>query len=287
MKIAVLGTGLMGAPLAMRLLSGGYKVSVWNRTAEKAEPLEAGGAELCGTSTEAIAASECVILMLSDVRAIVEVLFSDDARAQMRGKTVIQMGTIEPNESRAIGKEVEELGGVYLEAPVLGSTPEAKKGELLLMVGAEKEVFTEWLPILRHFGKDPLLVGPVGQGAAMKLAMNQLIAALTSGFALSLALVRREGVQVELFMDVLRNSALYAPTFDKKLDRMMQRDFGNPNFPVKHLDKDVKLFLKAASVHPLGLAGLKGIEQLLERAILEGMADEDYSAIYDVIDRES
>jgi 3-hydroxyisobutyrate dehydrogenase len=287
MKISVLGTGLMGAPLAMRLLGGDYSVFVWNRTPEKAEPLVAGGAELCTTPADAIAASECVILMLSDVRAIVDVLFSDEAREAIRGKTVIQMGTIEPRESRAIGEEVGRLEGVYLEAPVLGSTPEAKKGELLLMVGADKDVYTEWLPVLRNFGKDPLLVGPVGQGAAMKLGMNQLIASLTSGFALSLGLVRHEGVPVELFMDVLRNSALYAPTFDKKLDRMMRRDFSSPNFPLKHLDKDVKLFLKAAAEHPLGLSGLKGVEQLLERAILEGMADEDYSAIYDVIDRKS
>jgi 3-hydroxyisobutyrate dehydrogenase len=287
MNIAVLGTGLMGAQLAMRLLGGDYSVSVWNRTPEKAEPLVAGGAELCETPAEAIVASECVILMLSDVRAIVEVLFSDEARETVKGKTIIQMGTIEPRESRAIGEEVARLEGIYFEAPVLGSTPEAKKGELLLMVGADKEEYTQWLPVLRNFAKDPLLVGPVGQGAAMKLAMNQLIASLTSGFALSLGLVRREGVSVELFMDVLRNSALYATTFDKKLDRMMRRDFSNPNFPLKHLDKDVKLFLKAAAEHPLGLSGLKGVEQLLERAILEGMADEDYSAIYDVIDRKS
>lgn len=287
MKIAVLGTGLMGAPLAMRLLSSDYEVFVWNRTPEKAEPLVAGGAELCKTASEAVAEADIIILMLADVRAIVEVLFSDQVRQRLQGKTVIQMGTIEPNESRALNEEVEKQGGHYLEAPVLGSIPEAKKGELLLMAGGDKEVFTQCLPVLRCFGNDPLLVGPVGQGAAMKLAMNQLIASLTTGFALSLGLVRREGVPVESFMDVLRNSALYAPTFDKKLDRMLRRDFSQPNFPLKHLDKDVKLFLKAASQHPLGLSGLKGIEQLLERGILEGMANEDYSAVYDVIDRET
>jgi len=287
MKIAVLGTGLMGAPLAMRLLSSDHEVFVWNRTPEKAEPLIAGGAELCHTAAEAVAAADIIIIMLADVRAIVEVLFSDEARQQLQGKTVIQMGTIEPNESRALNEEMERQGGHYLEAPVLGSIPEAKKGELLLMAGGDTEVFTQCLPILRSFGNDPLLVGPVGQGAAMKLAMNQLIASLTTGFALSLGLVRREGVPVESFMDVLRNSALYAPTFDKKLDRMLRRDFAQPNFPLKHLDKDVKLFLKAASQHPLGLSGLKGIEQLLERGILEGMANEDYSAVYDVIDRET
>ncbi len=287
MKIAVLGTGLMGAPLAMRLLSSDYEVLVWNRTPEKAEPLVAGGAELCETAAQAVAAADVIVLMLSDVRAIVEVLFSDETRQYLQGKTVIQMGTIEPNESRALNEEVEKQGGRYIEAPVLGSIPEAKKGELLLMAGGDTEVFTQCLPILRSFGHDPMLVGPVGQGAAMKLAMNQLIASLTTGFALSLGLVRREGVSVESFMDVLRNSALYAPTFDKKLDRMLRRDFSQPNFPLKHLDKDVKLFLKAASQHPLGLSGLKGIEQLLERGILEGMADEDYSAVYDVIDRET
>ena len=283
---AVLGTGLMGAPMALRMLESGFKVNVWNRSRDKAEPLAAGGAVVCDTPAEAVTDAEVVVLMLSDVKAIVTVLFDESVQPLLSGRTVIQMGTIEPAESRALAEELANLGARYLEAPVLGSIPEAKKGRLQIMAGGDPEVFTECMSLLRAFSDDPVLVGETGQGAALKLAMNQLIASLTSGFALSLGLVRREGVSVELFMDLLRDSALYAPTFDKKLDRMLQRDFEHPNFPLKHMEKDVKLFLKAASEHPLGLAGLKGVDQLLERGILDGLSELDYSAIYNVIDRE-
>jgi 3-hydroxyisobutyrate dehydrogenase-like beta-hydroxyacid dehydrogenase len=275
----------MGAPLAMRLLRAGYDVHVYNRTREKAEPLGAGGAEVCDTPDQAIAAAEFIILMLADVRAIVRSVLTESAMPLLAGKTIIQMGTIAPAESKELAAEFARHDARYIEAPVLGSIPEAKKGKLQIMAGGEAETYAQCLPILEEFG-DPKLVGPVGQGAAMKLAMNQMIAALTSGFALSLGLVRKEGVEVEQFMEVLRDSALYAPTFDKKLERMLDRDFKNPNFPLKHLDKDVKLFLSAASAHTLSLSGLKGIEQIIERGILEGLSELDYSALYEVVDRE-
>ena len=285
MRVAVLGTGLMGAPLAMRLLEADHEVWVWNRDPERAEPLRAGGAEVAATPVEAIAEAEFVITMLSDARAIVEVAFSEQARGVLRDRTLIQMATIDPQESRELAAAMQEAGGDYLEAPVLGSIPEATRGELIIMAGGEEAVFQRCLPLLRSFGPEPRLIGAVGKGAALKLAMNQLIAGLTASFSLSLALVRHEGVSVDDFMTLLRGSALYAPTFDKKLPRMLEGDFDRPNFPLKHLDKDTKLFIRAAERHALALSGIKGVEQLLERGLLEGLANQDYSALYTVIDR--
>ncbi|RMG54773.1 MAG: NAD(P)-dependent oxidoreductase, partial [Gammaproteobacteria bacterium] len=238
MKIAVLGTGLMGAPMAMRLLEAEHDVWVWNRDPSRAEPLRAGGAEVCETPVEAIAEAEFVITMLSDARAIVEVAFSPEARGVLRDRTLIQMATIDPQESRELAEAMQQAGGDYLEAPVLGSIPEATRGELIIMAGGEETVFQRCLPVLKALGPEPRLIGAVGQGAALKLAMNQLIAGLTTSFSLSLALVRHEGVDVDDFMEILRGSALYAPTFDKKLPRMLEGDYERPNFPLKHLDKD-------------------------------------------------
>ena len=118
----------------------------------------------------------------------------------------------------------------------------------------------------------------------MKLALNQLIAGLTSTFALSLSFVQQQGVDVEQFMNVVRQSALYAPTFDKKLDRMCDRNFENPNFPTKHLLKDTNLFLNQAAELGLNTKSLEGIKQIIEQAIAIGLAEKDYSAIYSAID---
>ena len=94
---------------------------------------------------------------------------------------------------------------------------------------------------MKIFSPQPLHIGPVGSAAAIRLAMNQLICSLTTSFALSLGLIIREGIDIDIFMKILRDSALYAPTFDKKLQRMLERNYENPNFPAKHLLKDTNI----------------------------------------------
>ncbi|HHH47266.1 MAG TPA: NAD(P)-dependent oxidoreductase [Gammaproteobacteria bacterium] len=273
----------MGAPLAGRLLDAGYRVVVWNRTAEKAAPLVAKGALLAESPAQAAASAEVLITWLSDQTAIQEVLFPAERASVLEGKTLLQMATIGPEHSRCLQDAAHAHGADYLEAPVLGSIPEARAGSLLLMVGATEEQFARYRPLLAVFGQNIVHVGEVGQAAAMKLAFNQLIAGLTASFSLSLGLVQEEGVRVELFMDMLRDSALYAPTFDKKLLRMLQRDYASPNFPTRHLLKDIDLFIDAAGDHGLTTAALEGVRDITSLALAKGLADTDYSAISEVI----
>jgi 3-hydroxyisobutyrate dehydrogenase len=283
----------MGLPLAQRLLASGAAVTVWNRTAAKAAPVAVqdgitGVVSVQGAiapSVQAVLrAADTVVLMLSDYTALCETLLVPALQADLSGRLLIQMGTIAPNESRSLAQDLQALGATYIEAPVLGSIPEAKAGSLQIMVGAEPEAYTQALPLLKLFGPEPRFIGPVGTAMALKLALNQLIGSLTSSFALSLALVQREGMAVEDFMAILRQSALYAPTFDKKLQRMLDRNFDQPNFPTKHLLKDMRLVRQ--TVEPLGLDSslLQGVEQILERAIAQGLAEADYSALYAVVD---
>ncbi len=280
MKIGLMGTGLMGLPMAQRLLAADLTVTVYNRTAAKLQPLQAAGAQIAESAVALLEASDCVILMLTDAAAIRELLLTEATRPQLRDRTIIQMGTIAPAESQAIAQAVTELGGEYLEAPVLGSIPEAKAGTLLVLVGATPEQFQQWSKLLKHFGPEPRLLGPVGAAAATKLALNQLIASLTTAFALSLGLVQRFGVETEAFMAILRQSALYAPTFDKKLTRMLQRNYAHPNFPAKHLLKDTNLFIAAAQELGLHTESLLGVRQILELTHQMGWAEADYSALY-------
>jgi 3-hydroxyisobutyrate dehydrogenase len=278
MNIALLGTGLMGQALVEHLLAEGQSVTVYNRTAEKVVELEKNGALVTDTAQEALLNNDICILMLSDAMAIHAVLDSIDKEA-FKNKIIIQMGTIAPNESCSIQQYISERQGRYLECPVLGSLPEARSGTLILMAGGSAEDYNVALPLLQLMGKDPRHIGDIGQGATVKLAMNQLIAGLTSSFALSLALVEKEGIETEQFMSIVRDSALYAPTFDKKIDRMLSRDFTLPNFPTKHLAKDTRLFLSVAQQLNLETCALDGISQLLDKTLAQGLADTDYSAI--------
>ncbi len=279
-KIGILGTGLMGAPMALQLQTCGHAIAVHNRTASKVTPLAEQGIETQASPAALMTACDVTLLMLSDAAAITATLFTPETAGAIAGNTLIQMGTIAPTESRQLEQRVMQAGGQYLEAPVLGSIPQVKSGTLIVMVGSTPEQFQQWAPVLQGLGKQVMHIGPVGTGAAVKLAMNQLIGSLTTAFALSLALVERENIDVETFMDIVRNSALYAPTFDKKLDRMLQRNFGEPNFPTKHLLKDMKLFAQAAQTAGLQPTLANSVADVVAAAIAQGLADTDYSALY-------
>jgi 3-hydroxyisobutyrate dehydrogenase len=283
MKIAVLGLGLMGSEIALRLRREGLDVTGWNRSPERARALADQGLPIAATPAAATAQAEVLILVLSDVEAIRATLLQGAAPPDLKGRICIQMGTIAPVESRDLAEAVARAGGSYLEAPVLGSLPEAREGRLVIMAGGDEALFQRCLPLLRALGSDPRRIGAVGQGAALKLAMNQLIAGLTATFALSLGLVRAEGIEVEQFMELLRGSALYAPTFDKKLPKYLSHDYAGANFPLKHLLKDVRLFRQLSE--PLGLdtAVITTLEAACIRALGKGYGDQDYSALYEAL----
>jgi 3-hydroxyisobutyrate dehydrogenase len=279
LDIALLGSGLLGGAIGGRLLERGHRLTVWNRTSERAAPLVAAGALASATATEAARGCPWLVTVLSDGTACRRVLI-DDIGIDLVGRTVVQMGTIGVGESKALAAAVEARGGDYLEAPVLGSRPEALAGRLQVMAGGSAELFASALPLLRELDPEPRRLGEVGAGLETKLALNQLIASLTHAFSLSLHLVEAAGVEVEAFMAILRRSALYAPTFDKKLAKMRGDDYGNPNFPTAHLRKDLNLFLESARAHNLHTVGLEGLRQLLEEATARGIDDLDYSALH-------
>ncbi|GAB4344416.1 MAG: NAD(P)-dependent oxidoreductase [Leptolyngbyaceae cyanobacterium] len=283
MEIGLIGTGLMGLPMAERLLNTGFSLMAYNRTAEKLVPLQKLGVAIAPSPQQLIQTSTCIILMLTNAEAIREVVLSAACRAELAGKTVIQMGTIAPAESRALQADILAAGGDYLEAPVLGSIPEVQSGKLIVMVGATSEQFEQWQEVLSCFGPNPRLIGPVGAAAAVKLALNQLIGSLTSAFATSLGFIQRQHASVDLFMEILRESALYAPTFDKKLQRMLDRNYEHPNFPTKHLAKDMGLFLTEAQSLGLNPELVMAVQSILTKTLELGLADKDYSALFSAV----
>jgi 3-hydroxyisobutyrate dehydrogenase len=282
MKIAFFGTGLLGNPMAHRLLKAKYNVVVYNRTTAKTESLRLQGAEVASNPGEAAAKANVFITLLTDWHAIDSVLFSGYPQT-LRHKILIQMSTISPVESLLLKQRVEDAGGEYMEAPVLGSIPQAKTSSLIVLFGGLTEQYKKWRPFLEVFGNKVIRIGNVGQAAAAKLALNHLIASLTTAFSLSLGYCRETGVNVRRFMEILKDSPLYAPTFDKKLERMLNRDFTNPNFPLKHLLKDLDLILTEFGKKGLDIDPLEGIKSVLLKAVDNGDGDLDYSALYNIL----
>jgi 3-hydroxyisobutyrate dehydrogenase len=254
-------------------------VHAWNRTRERVQPLLALGAKEIGDLSEVSSTCDAIITVLRDGPVTTTVVAE---LGSLHNTTVIPMGTMGVSESQALAKQVLLQKGSYLEAPVLGSKPQALSGSLLVMAGGDADVFEQQLDLLRHLSQQPKLVGPVGSGAATKLALNQLIASLTHSFSLSLRLIQQAGVPVETFMEILRPSALYAPTFDKKLERMLQGHYEDPNFSTALLRKDLELFLQETSAAGVQDLGLQGLAQLLNQANGTQLDDQDYCALHEL-----
>jgi 3-hydroxyisobutyrate dehydrogenase len=283
MRVAIIGVGLLGRAVAERLHESGHAVTVYNRTVSKTDPLRPHGITVAATAAAAVASADCTLLFLTDATAIHTVLFPPTAPVDLRSRTIIQMGTISPDESRAFQRSVSDGGGDYFEAPVLGSLAEAKTGTLIIMGGGTADQLHRWEPVFSSLTPAPFLIGPVGQAAALKLALNHLIAAELSAFALSLGLIQRAGISVDQFMAILKSSALFAPAFEKKLPRLLTRQYDKPNFPTSHLLKDVNLFADEARHQGLNVASLAGVRAILEQTIRKGHRDEDYSALFESI----
>jgi 3-hydroxyisobutyrate dehydrogenase len=277
LTIALLGTGLLGEAIGRRLLEQGVTLKVWNRTAAKCQPLVEQGAVLIENLAGAARGCHAVITVLRDGPVSAEVIAE---LGDLDAVCCLPMGTMGISESRQLELQVQAQQGAYLEAPVLGSKPEARKGTLLVMAGGDAGVFEQQLPLLRLLSVDPKWMGPTGSAAASKLALNQLIASLTHGYSLALRLVQASGLEVERFMEVLRPSALYAPTVDKKLDRMLSHDFSNPNFSTALLRKDLQLFVREAALSGVNAAALAGLVELLVRAEGTPLDAGDYSALH-------
>ena len=275
--IALLGTGLLGEAIGCRLLEQGVTLKIWNRTTEKCEPLLKQGAALIENLDGAAKGCQAVITVLRDGPVSGEVIAE---LGDLDAVCCLPMGTMGISESRQLELQVQGQQGAYLEAPVLGSKSEALKGTLLVMAGGDAALFQQQLPLLQLLSADPKWMGPTGSAAASKLALNQLIASLTHGYSLALRLVQASGLEVERFMEVLRPSALYAPTVDKKLDRMLSNDFSNPNFSTALLRKDLQLFVREATLAGVNAEALAGLVELLTLAKGTPLDAGDYSALH-------
>ena len=277
--IALLGTGRLGEAIGQRLLMQGHKLHVWNRTPDRCQALIGSGALHLESLSDLPPACQQIITVLRDGSVTKDVV---EQLGPLRNRCLIPMGTMGPSECRDLACRVERQGGNLLEAPVLGSRPQALNGTLLIMAGGDHELFVQHTPLLIHLSEQPVHVGPVGSGATCKLALNQLIASLTHAFSVSLRLIQQSGVDVETFMQILRPSALYAPTFDKKLQRMLDAHYSDPNFSTSLLRKDLNLFLMEAITAKINTTGLQSLMDLMEQSRGSNLDDMDYCALHEL-----
>lgn len=237
--IAVLGTGLMGAPMARNLLKAGFGVRAWNRSIAKAEALVPDGAVLCHSAFEAVQGADFVLTMLSDGVATGELIFDASVTGALKpGAVWIDMSSTKPDDARTQGAHLLTLDHDHLDAPVSGGTKGAEGATLAIMVGGESAAFERARPVFEAMGR-AVLVGPSGAGQLSKLA-NQTIVAVTIGaVAEATLLLEQGGADPAAVREALKGGFADSVILQQHGDRMSRRDFdpgGLTKFQVKDLN---------------------------------------------------
>lgn len=278
-RIGFLGLGLMGRPMALRLLRAGYPLTVWNRTISKADPLADEGAMVATCPAELAAQSDVIVSIVTGPEAVWDILCGK--RGVVHGAcpdtVVIDMSTIGLHAALACAKRCRKADLHFLDAPVTGSIPGAENGSLTVMVGGEQSIFERCLAILQVFGQ-PVHVGPQGMGALVKLVQNLMAAAIVEALAEGAHLAKSYGLDLSTVAQVLSTTGVDSVFLRAKAAKMVEEDF-SVQFSLANMMKDLGLVLEAAQDGDVKLPVAKRLFDVYRKGVKSGLGEEDYAAL--------
>lgn len=276
-KVAFLGLGSMGAPMAMRLVGAGHDVTVWNRSPGNTAPLRDRGARVAASPADAARDADAVFTMLADPAALDAVLFGPQgaASALRAGSAWIDCSTTGPDAFLDLARRLP-AGVTAIDAPVLGSVPQATEGSLQIFVGAAPDVLARWSSVLSALGR-PIHAGPMGAGAALKLVANSTLGALMTALGEALALADAFQLDTKTVLDVLENSPIGVTTRAKRA--LVESGEYPARFRLALAAKDMRLVNAAAAARQVDLQVARAAQGRLEAANAAQLGELDYSAV--------
>tara|TARA_Y100000591_G_scaffold104882_1_gene89138 strand:- start:131 stop:997 length:867 start_codon:yes stop_codon:yes gene_type:complete len=283
-NIGFIGIGLMGLPMAKNILKSGYKLIAYNRSKEKLELLKNSDAQIASSIGYLVSNSEVIITMLTDDRAVDEVLGAKEFVNNLKtGSTVIDMSSIKPTTATKHYNNLKLKKIHFLDAPVSGGTVGAEEGSLAIMVGGEQNVFNEVNTILKTMG-NPTLVGPTGSGQVSKLA-NQIIVGLTIGaVAEAVTLCEKAGADPDKMIEALSGGWADSKVLKTHGKRMIDKDFSPKGRTSVHL-KDMNNILECANSYNLYLPISNLVKEMYKTLVENGFGEIDHSSLYKEIER--
>ena len=279
MNIGFIGLGIMGKPMAGHLQAAGHKLFLHTRSRVPQELIDAGGVA-CASSKEVAQKSDIVITMLPDTPDVAAVLFGAGGVAEglSAGKTVIDMSSISPTETKAFAKKINALGCTYFDAPVSGGEVGAKAASLTIMVGGPEDAFDDVKPIFELMGKNITLIGGNGDGQTTKVA-NQIIVALNiEAVAEALLFASKSGADPNKVRAALMGGFAASRILEVHGQRMIDRTF-NPGFRIALHQKDLNLALQSARAIGVSLPNTATAQELFNACVANGGAGWDHSAM--------
>lgn len=292
-RVGFIGLGAMGKPMARNLLKAGLGVTVKSRGRGPVDELVSEGARESPTPRDVARNSEVVITMLPETMDVERVCLGADGIVEAGSKTtgfdrlfpltVVDMSTIAPQGSQAIGEALKDAGIDFLEAPVSGGDIGAREGSLSIMCGGPDAVFQLVEPLFKIMGKSYVRMGYWGQGQTTKLANNIMAAIQIESVAEAFVLGAKAGLDPKRMYEAVRGGAAASWSLDKKAPMMWSRDF-NPGFKVRLHLKDLNLALEAAKDLGVELPVTLRVRDMLKKLVDEGRGDEDNGALVKVIE---
>jgi 3-hydroxyisobutyrate dehydrogenase-like beta-hydroxyacid dehydrogenase len=275
--IGFLGLGRMGSLMAANVARAGFSLTVYNRTRSAADQfVSAHGGSVAATPAELASASDILISMLADGAALIDTYLMDGGAlgGLKPGSVAVDMGTSGPQALAAVRDQVEMAGGVLIDAPVSGSTPAAESGKLLIMVGGNQDQFQRVRPVLEAIGS-PVLVGPAGSAATLKLTVNSILYGLNQALAEGVILAEAAGVSPEVALDVLARSAAGAPLVSYRKPQYLDPLQAPVMFTLDLARKDIALALDQARSNGVPMPQLERTMETVEALIAAGEGDRD------------
>jgi 3-hydroxyisobutyrate dehydrogenase-like beta-hydroxyacid dehydrogenase len=284
-KVGFIGLGIMGLGMAARLVGSGRKLVVWNRSVAKAEDFAAQhGAEFVGSPKAVVEACDITYSCLTTPEVARAVHFDDTTGSLLgigAGKSLVECSTLDVATMQSFETAVKEKGGRFLEAPVSGSKVQAATGVLIFLCGGDQTLFDEIKGNdLEAMGKASFHLGPVGKGAEMKLVVNAVMGGMMASLVEGASLAQSSDLPLDSLCEILGLGAMGCPMVKGKLPKIIAGDF-QPQFPLKHQQKDLRLALELGASHDQPLPVISAANDLLIRAIDQGHGDKDFCAAFE------
>jgi 3-hydroxyisobutyrate dehydrogenase len=279
-SIGFVGLGIMGQPMALNLVNAGHRVAAFNRTRDKAAPLEKAGATIAPSPAEAARGADVVMMIVSDTAAVESVVAGKDGILETvrSGAIIIDSSTISPTASRRMACLAAGKGASWLDAPVTGSKHGAEKGELTFMIGGDREALDRAMPVLQVLGKKHIYCGAHGSGLSAKLAQNVIQSAMVEVFSEGFVLAAKAGVAPKTMMEIIQGSMARAALTDFKAPFIFKGDF-TPYFPLKWMHKDLALAMEAAYAQNVAMPAAAAVKEVYGAAKAQGKGELDYAAV--------
>lgn len=279
-KVGFIGLGIMGQPMAANILKAGYELMVYNRTSEKTAELAEAGAMVAATPADLTAWADVIIFMLTGPEAVDAMIYGEKGilSAQSPGKIVINMSTVSPTYSRLLKSCLEPAGFLFMDAPVSGSKIPAIEGSLIILAGGDRELVNKLEPLLLSMGQKVIYCGATGQGAAMKMTVNLLLAVMMEGLCESLNMAQKLGLETGMVLNTILAGPLGCGLFNLKKS-MLQQDEYPVQFPLKHMAKDLRFVLQTADEAGASIPAGHAVFQLYRQGISLGNGELDFAAV--------